>query len=297
MASLKNTIISSTSQIQLPKGSSAQRPALPVTGMIRFNTDYYITETYNGTLWWDLTNNVPSDIGLTLTTPATSGTQLLQCRPSFASGNYYIQPPGQSSYQVYVDMTNQGGGWVLVGCGRQGASNGIAWWNNAGGGSYSTGLVSANLSSNTVAYMPRDWIRALCEGYTWNSMSGLLVNRTVAGDSFFLRTSTSNFNWSDFGGTVDTQPGFAVTLSYSRYAGTWLSSTNTYNFTNQYWSDTLNSSPGVANDVTRLFTWNWSGHSTVGVQYSGWSAGSSFTTGFQAGAEGHAIQQVNVFIK
>lgn len=295
MAILKNSSILTI--LQMPSGSSAQRPSIPANGMMRFNTTYNVMEIYNGSIWWDLDNNVASDIGLTVTTPATSGTQLKQVRPTFLSGNYFIQPPGHHSYLVYVDMTNQGGGWVLVGCGREGASNGVAWWNDAGGGSFSTNLVSANLNSNTVAYLPTSWIRAMVKGYSWNAMSGMLVNRTIAGDSFLFRTSTSNFTWSSFGGAVDTQPSTAITMSYSRFVGQWLSSTNSYNFTNNFWGDTISAGSPVANDVTRSFTWTWSGHSAGGIQYSGWSAGSSFTNGFQAGVEGHSLQHVNVFVK
>jgi hypothetical protein len=264
--------------------------------MMRYNTSISCNEFYNGNIWWDLDNNVPSDLGLSATTPAQSGIQLLQARPTYASDNYYIQPPGQACYQVYVDMTNQGGGWVLVACGRQGASNGIAWWNDNGAGSYTTALISANLASNTVAYMPNSWIRAMCGGSTWNNMGGMICNRTVLGDSFYFRTTTSEFHWSSFGGATNTQPGQSIILTYGRFTGQWLTSTNSYNFTNQYWTDTINNA-GVGNDATRLFTWSWSGHSAGGIQYSGWSAGASVTTGFQAGSEGHAIQQVNVFVK
>lgn len=186
---------------------------------------------------------------------------------------------------------------VLVARGQQGASNGITWWNDAGGGAYSTALIAANLASTTVAYMPTYWIRALVGGDTWNNMGGMICNRTLLGDSFYFRTTASQFRWSSFGGTTDTQPGFTISLTYGRYTGQWLSSTNSYNFSNIYWTDTLNNA-GVTNDATRLFTWSWSGHSAGGVQYSGWSAGASVTTpGFQAGSEGHAIQQVNVFVK
>jgi hypothetical protein len=296
MATLKNTTVTGT--FQLPAGTTAQRPGVPVTGMMRYNSSYGVNEVYNGSVWWDMTYNVASDIGLGATTPAVSGTQLLQCRPTYATGNYYIQPPGQPCYQVYVDMTNQGGGWVLVGRGQQGASNGIAWWNDAGAGSYSTALIAANLSSTTVAYMPTYWVRALVGGNTWNNMGGMICNRTLLGDSFYFQTTTSQFRWSSFGGATDTQPGQTITMTYGRYTGQWLASTNSYNFTNQYWTDTLSAGAPVANDATRLFTWSWSGHSAGGVQYSGWSAGASVTTpGFTAGAEGHAIQQVNVFVK
>lgn len=291
MASLKNTIITGT--LQLPAGTTGQRPGTPVKGMLRYNTTYGVNEIYNGSIWWDLTHYCPADIGLGPTTPAISGTQLLHARPSYASGNYYIQPPGQSAYLVYVDMTNQGGGWVLVGCGMQGASNGVAWWDDNGGGTYSTQLVAANLGSATVNYMPRDWIRALVRGSTWNSMGGMICNRTQLGDSFYFRTASNTFNWSDF---LNSPASYSLT--YGRYTGQWLSSTNSYNYTNTSWTDTLNNGAPVANDQTRLFTWNWSGHSAGGVQYSGWSAGSTVSSpGFTAGGEGHAIQQVNVFVK
>lgn len=40
-----------TGSIQIPSGTTAQEPATPATGMLRFNTDLDSFEGYNGTLW------------------------------------------------------------------------------------------------------------------------------------------------------------------------------------------------------------------------------------------------------
>ncbi len=52
MASLKNTIINDTGFLQLPAGSTAQRPA-GSTGMIRVNTNTtpYVLEIYQSGVW------------------------------------------------------------------------------------------------------------------------------------------------------------------------------------------------------------------------------------------------------
>lgn len=42
---------SSTGGMYLPAGTTAQRPAAPATGMIRFNTTTTVVEYYNGTQW------------------------------------------------------------------------------------------------------------------------------------------------------------------------------------------------------------------------------------------------------
>jgi hypothetical protein len=51
MATLKNTTIEDTGFLKIPSGTTAQRPASPTTGMIRFNTDLNSLEHYNGTYW------------------------------------------------------------------------------------------------------------------------------------------------------------------------------------------------------------------------------------------------------
>ena len=43
----------STSAIQLPSGTTAQRPGSPQTGYLRYNTDNNIVEIYTGTAWVD----------------------------------------------------------------------------------------------------------------------------------------------------------------------------------------------------------------------------------------------------
>jgi hypothetical protein len=42
---------SSTGGLYLPVGTTAQRPASPATGQIRFNTTTGSVETYNGSTW------------------------------------------------------------------------------------------------------------------------------------------------------------------------------------------------------------------------------------------------------
>lgn len=42
---------SSTGGLFLPTGTTAQRPASPATGQIRFNTTTNLLETYNGSSW------------------------------------------------------------------------------------------------------------------------------------------------------------------------------------------------------------------------------------------------------
>jgi hypothetical protein len=46
-----NLILSSSSSLKLPVGSTAQRPGTPVEGMTRFNSDNVAVEIFNGSSW------------------------------------------------------------------------------------------------------------------------------------------------------------------------------------------------------------------------------------------------------
>lgn len=51
MASLKNTTVAGTDSVQLPVGTTAQRPASPVNGDLRFNSQFKVVEYYDGSQW------------------------------------------------------------------------------------------------------------------------------------------------------------------------------------------------------------------------------------------------------
>lgn len=55
MAILKDSTVSSQGYLQLPAGTTAQRPSTPLVGMMRHNTTTGFTEYYDGSQWRSLT--------------------------------------------------------------------------------------------------------------------------------------------------------------------------------------------------------------------------------------------------
>ena len=54
MATLKNTLIDDTGYLQLPSGTTAQRPGSPSAGYMRWNTTESYVEVYDGNSWKEL---------------------------------------------------------------------------------------------------------------------------------------------------------------------------------------------------------------------------------------------------
>lgn len=65
MADLKNTNIDDEEFLELPSGSTAQRPSNPETGMIRFNTDDNQIEGYDGSNWIPVGVTIRESVNLT----------------------------------------------------------------------------------------------------------------------------------------------------------------------------------------------------------------------------------------
>jgi hypothetical protein len=284
MATLKNTTINDTGYFQFPIGTTAQRPANPVAGMMRVNTTTNVLEAYVGSGWVEIVNN---NVG-TSTNPATSAAQIRTQNPSATDGNYYYKPTGYtgSAIQCYTNFTNApaGKGYVLVARGQQSTD----WWNASGQNTSS--LLQANLTTSTpIAVCPGTFVNALI-GSNWNLMK-LLANRYYIGDSFYIQGTTSaSFTWAVFN-SVPT----SVNATITRYTSNWKGGTASYTGTNtNYWTDT-NSAGLSANDCTRLFTWTWSEHGG----YQGWSSGATCSVPglFQNSTEAHGIDIATVYIE
>jgi hypothetical protein len=121
-----------TDQFALPIGTTASRPASPVNGSIRINSETQFVELYYNGFWKDLFNI--NTLG-TINNPATSATQLLNAGIN-VTGNYYIVI-NNAAVQCYVDFTLAGGPYILA---MVAASTGTAYdydsavWTNTTGG-------------------------------------------------------------------------------------------------------------------------------------------------------------------
>jgi len=62
MAILDNLIVLDTGSINLPSGTTLQRPSSPQTGQLRFNTDINDVEVYNGTSWICIDNKCKATV-------------------------------------------------------------------------------------------------------------------------------------------------------------------------------------------------------------------------------------------
>jgi hypothetical protein len=110
-SSTGNLGVAGTGSLVLPAGTTAQRPATAATGMQRFNTSTNTLEFYNGTAWV----GIGLQDGLTEGTAAPSATYIKTINPAATNGIYWIKPAGTATaFQVYCDMTYDGGAWIMA---------------------------------------------------------------------------------------------------------------------------------------------------------------------------------------
>lgn len=113
--------------------------------------------------------------GLTPETAADSAAQILAGNPAATSGDYYIIVNGTAK-QIYCDMTNDGGGWMLwftFGTAPYQSGKAIlpditnntvfaanSWTTNTASPSYGTNYISWGLSCSAQGYIQTDSIAA-----------------------------------------------------------------------------------------------------------------------------------------
>jgi hypothetical protein len=106
--------LSSTTALTIPVGTTAQRPASPVSGMIRFNTDLNYTEEYRGGTWLAI-SNVFVATGGTVTTVGSYTYHTFTSSGEFvvSSGSKnveYLVVAGGGSSRAGSHATGTGGG-------------------------------------------------------------------------------------------------------------------------------------------------------------------------------------------
>ena len=131
-----------------------------LNGQIRWNTtDQQLQVYYNG--WMNLVTGISvGDIG-SQQNPAVDGNAIMRAGKS--SGIYWIQPEGQTAYQMYVNNDDNGGGWVLCVHARTSTCQ-DHMTNSAVNISGTTGPRTNNTSTTKMA---DSWIQALRNGSSY----------------------------------------------------------------------------------------------------------------------------------
>jgi hypothetical protein len=225
------------------------------------------------------------------------------------SGNYWIKPTGYATAKLlWCDMTNLGGGWVLIGKGRQSSDNNGGWFGTESELSVS-GLVQANAFSAGISKVDSEFVNRLMNGTTsgWqnaNANNFLVANRISnatdgyagIGDSATIKVrNEANFKWiGQFGTTpVDsgTDTGGGLMIAYN---GIWAAGGERPNRVDNNTAGAFRDNDfGSNNGTGRWFQWHWSGH----VAFHGWSTGSAESRGFQNSSEAHALQFVQLWAR
>lgn len=141
MANLKNTTVDTN--LKLPQGTTAQRPASPSEGQIRYNTDTASTEFWNGTNWRSLADTHPEATGGTVVDTDIGGVPYrIHYFTETGTSTLTVTNPGEVEYLIVAGggsggSKSLGSGGGTAGGGGGGAGGVVTGTKNVTTGSYS----------------------------------------------------------------------------------------------------------------------------------------------------------------
>ena len=213
MAVLKNTTVSSTAALQLPPGTTAQRPGSPVAGMMRHNSTLGLTEYYTGSIWsytapriQAVTNLISNPSAELVTAWSYSGSSQTTTYPRF--GQYSILLPNRSGSGL--NMTTQsmptpivnniyyGGRWIFTaGATVTAADLRFEWF-------------IADTASGQLVFASNSGTHS-----QWTQQTSRIALSSVTAGSWIIRHFTVNQN----GGDIYTDGFFIINLTATFGAG------------------------------------------------------------------------------
>lgn len=177
-------VLTASGRVNLPTWTSTTRPTTNlVNGIIGYNATISQLEVYSNGSWTAVAAG-GSNVG-TQTNPASSGMVIKNA--GLPSGLYWIQPSGQTAYQMYVDNTRNGGGWVLCATVRTSTCQDHIT-QSAVRISGSTGPRSGD--SSTVK-MADSWIQALRNGSSYTGSTAYWMEALNFNKNMFISTNAT----------------------------------------------------------------------------------------------------------
>ena len=97
MATLNNLIVSDTGSVNLPRGTTVQRPSSPQLGYMRFNTDISDIEFYDGTNWICIDKKCKATVTGSVDTKIHGGYKI---HTFTGDGNFNVVCAGEIEYLI-----------------------------------------------------------------------------------------------------------------------------------------------------------------------------------------------------
>ncbi|ADO98429.1 hypothetical protein PRSM4_045 [Prochlorococcus phage P-RSM4] len=188
METSNNLVITGTltqnrlSRFTFPIGTTAERPSSPAAGHVRYNTTLGYAEVYNGSAWYRASSGILGTVG-TEGSPATNSQQLA----GLPSGLYWFQPSGQTKYQMYVDNSRFGGGWVLMASVRTSTCQD----HMDQGAVRISGTTGPRLDNTSTSKMADAWINAFVSGSNYTGSTRYWMEATGFNKNVFIDSNAT----------------------------------------------------------------------------------------------------------